>query len=193
MDFNIVSFIFFLRNTFGLVFTPYATMRKISIQKESGSILLIFFLAIVYFLISQSVRSWIVGLCGAIALYGESILFISILPSSSTFIDRLKRIVRTWSYSLIPTLLWFYATLFLYYVIPPPRTSSLLGILFSTVYIAFSASLLIWKCILIYLVIRFSLRVQIYRVIYYILLYLAVSGPLWILFYMSGISRVPFV
>ncbi|MCX6731298.1 MAG: hypothetical protein NTZ55_05615 [Candidatus Roizmanbacteria bacterium] len=105
----------------------------------------------------------------------------------------MQRLIKTWTYTLLPTLIWFYSTLFFYFLIPPPRTTSILGQSFSIFYIAFSMSLLIWKLILTYLCIRFSLRIHLYRVIYYLLIYLALSIPLWIFLYNMGISRIPFV
>ena len=120
-------------------------------------------------------------------------IFFSTLPTAGKYKDILKRVIITWSYALLPTLIWFYSTLLFYFIIPPPRTISFLGKAFSIFYIAFSASLLIWKLILIYLSVRFSLRVHLYRIFYYLLLYFALSIPLWVVLYIYGISRIPFV
>ena len=190
---NTVSFIIFLRSCVGLIFIPYATMRKISEEKESLDCIWIGALAVIYFLITNSVRYWINGLLGAIGLYLGSIIFFSLFPSSGTTKEKIVRVARTWTYTLLPTLVWFYSTLLFYFLIPPPRTTSLLGQSFSIFYIAFSGSLLVWKLILVYLSVRFSLRAHLYRVIYYILIYITFSIPLWIFLYNIGISRIPFV
>jgi hypothetical protein len=188
------SFILFLRRIVGLIFTPYVTMRKISLDTSWGELFFIFIFSLFYFFITNAVRYWLNGLIGAASLFGISIIFFSLMPAGQgTYTDRLVRIFRTWAYTLIPTLIWFYSTLLFYFLLPPPRTASVWGQLFSIFYIAFSASLLIWKLILVYLSIRFSLRVHLYRVIYYILIYLALSIPLWIFLYKAGISRIPFV
>lgn len=188
-----VSFVLFLRRSIGLIFTPYATMRKISLESSWGECIWIGVLTVVYFLITNTVRFWINGLLGAGGLYSASILFLSLLPAAGTFRERLKRMYTTWTYTLLPTLIWFYTTLLFYFLIPPPRTTSFLGKSFSVFYIALSVSLLFWKLILVYLSIRFSLRIHLYRVIYYMLIYLALSIPLWLFLYNIGISRVPFV
>ena len=193
MAFDLVSFILFLRHSLGLIFTPYATMRKISIETKRSEPLWIVVFTTLYFFITNTVHFWLIGLGGAVGLYFSSIIFFSLLPAAGTYTERLKRIMITWSYTLLPTLIWFYSTLLFYFLIPPPRTTSFLGQSFSIFYIAFSGSLLVWKLILVYLSIRFSLRVHLYRVIYYLLLYIAVSIPLWILLYQSGVSRIPFV
>ena len=190
---NTLSFIIFFRRCIGLIFTPYATMRKISEEKESLDLFWIGILTLAYFIITNSVRFWLNGLLGAIGLYIGSIVFFSLFPSSGTIKEKFARVMCTWTYTLLPTLVWFYSTLLFYFLIPPPRTTSLLGQSFSIFYIAFSASLLVWKLILVYLSVRFSLRAHLYRVIYYILIYITFSIPLWIFLYNIGISRIPFV
>jgi hypothetical protein len=168
-------------------------MRRISIDKDWQDTVWIGILCILYFLVTNSVRFWLNGFLGALGLFVGSIFFFSLLPASGTIKERLQRMVKTWAYTLLPTLIWFYSTLLFYFLVPPPRTTSLLGKSFSIFYIAFSGSLLVWKLILSYLSIRFSLRVHLYRIIYYLLLYFAFSIPLWIFLYNSGISRIPFV
>ena len=193
MVFDLVSLVLFLRCSIGLIFTPYKTMRKISLESTWSECIWIFIFIVIYFFITNTVHSWINGLMGALCLYLASVFFLSLLPAAGTYVERFKRVAITWSYTLLPTLIWFYSTLLFFFLIPPPRTTSLLGKSFSIFYIAFSGSLFVWKIILAYLSIRFSLRVHLYRVIYYLLLYLALSIPLWVYFYTIGISRIPFV
>lgn len=190
---NIASFFLFLKRLIGLIFTPYSSMRKISLEGTWHEYIWILFFTVMYFLITNTVHFWINGLVGAFGLYCSTILFFSFLPAPGTSKEKMNRLTKTWTYTLLPTLIWFYSTLVFYFLIPPPRTTSLLGKSFSVFYIAFSVSLLIWKLILTYLSIRFSLRIHLYRIIYYILIYLALSIPLWIFLYNVGISRIPFV
>ena len=190
---DITSFTIFIRRIVGLIFTPYSTMRKISIEKGWQDCIWIAVMTILYFYITNTVRFWMNGFLGAAGLYLGSILFLLLFPSPDKVKEKCIKIIKTWSYTLVPTLIWFYSTLIFYFLVPPPRTASLLGQVFSVFYIAFSISLLAWKLILVYLSIRFSLRAHIYRVIYYVLIYLAFSIPLWIFLYKSGISRIPFV
>lgn len=168
-------------------------MRKISLSSSRGELVCIFILSFIYFTITNTVRFWFAGFLGAIGLFVISITFFSLFPGQGSYWERVKRLTLTWSYTLVPTLLWFYSTLLFYFLLPPPRTTSLLGHLFSIFYIAFSVSLLVWKLILVYFSIRFSLRVHLYRVIYYVLIYLTLSIPLWVTLYRMGISRIPFV
>jgi len=199
MDFNIflkeaiVSFILLFRSLIGFIFSPYKTMRKISLQKELGQVWWIYIICILFFLNTGIVRSGYRGLMGALFLYGVSILFFSLLPSSDTYKERLTRMWITWTHTLIPTCIWFYCNLLLFIILPPPRSITFLGASFSIFYIAFSVSLLVWKLILVYLSLRFALRIHIYRIFYYMLLYIALSAPLWVFLYNMGISRIPFV
>jgi hypothetical protein len=105
----------------------------------------------------------------------------------------LKSLLFTFSYSLLPTFLWFVTTSLLYYLLPPPRTASILGQGFSFIFITFSLAILLWKMILLYLSVRFSLKTDFYLTIFYILLFL-----LWFLPYSYGlyylkIFRIPFI
>ncbi len=168
-------------------------MRIISIESSPGEIVPFYFFTVLYFIFANSIRSWTFNFMGAITLTVGSIFFFSILPAPDSFEARLRRLLYTWSYTLFPTILWFYSTLIFYILLPPPRTSSLLGQAFSIFYIAYSGSLLIWKILLVYFSIRFSLRVHVYRIVYYLLLYLAFSIPVWIALYNMGVSRIPFV
>jgi hypothetical protein len=190
---NITTLVVYLRNIGGLIFTPYATMRKISLEGSWGEVVYFFILSFLYFLITNTIRFWFIGFLGATGLFIVSILFFSFFPGQGSYRERIKRLIFTWSYTLVPTFIWFYSTLFFYFILPPPRTQSIFGQAFSVFYIAYSVSLLIWKIILVYLSLRFSLRIHLYRVIYYILLYVTLSIPLWVTMYRLGISRIPFV
>lgn len=182
-----------IRNSIGLIFYPYNTMRRISQEKGKSDLLCIMFLSIVFFSCTFFLRNSIRAVIPAICIYGGSILFFSALPGKRTFTERMISYVRTWSYTLLPTLIWFYTNMCLFLTLPPPRTLSIAGKTFSVLYIAFSVSLLIWKIILVYLSIRFSSRVFLYRIIYYILLYISILLPTSILLYHLGFSRIPFV
>ncbi len=179
-----------------LIFWPYKTMRTLRVRGKIINLFPLYILCGAYFLLTAFIRGFVPSLIGAMIAYVEytaSIVFFSILPSKDTFMKRFNAYIKTWTYTLFPTLLWFYANLLLYYILPPPRTMSIFGKSFSIIFLAFSISLGIWKLILIYLSIRFSSRVQLPRIIYYFLLYLVVFMPFWILLYKLGVSRIPFV
>jgi hypothetical protein len=106
---------------------------------------------------------------------------------------KLRGLALGWAYSLVPTLVWFWVTSFLYVLIPPPRTTSFLGIAFSVVYLLFSATVLFWKIILSYLTVRFALRFDFKK----IALTGAIILPIMVIYsvgmYRLGIFRIPFI
>lgn len=190
----ISSFIIFARTLTGLLINPYKTVRTQSISGTFSHGIILCFMSLFYFTLAKPTISEIVlATVSTLILYTLTIIGFSILPGDGTLYDRLKRYAATWVLSYVPTLIWFYASFYLFLLFPPPRTESMQGVALSVLFLAFSLSLLAWKGILVYLSIRFSSRVQLYRVLYYVFLYLAVSIPVWILLYNLHIFRVPFV
>lgn len=70
------------------------------------------------------------------------------------FMKFFNRVFRVWIYSYLPTFLWFVMTAGLFALLPPPRQTTFLGLLFSVIFLAASAALLIWKGVLYYLTLR---------------------------------------
>ena len=56
-----------------------------------------------------------------------------------------KGLALGWGYSLLPTAAWFWMTSLLYVLIPPPRTTSVPGMIFSVLYLIISATLYFGK------------------------------------------------
>jgi len=190
----IASLIIFARTFAGLLINPYKTVRTQSISGTVSHAVIICLMSLFYFSLAKPTISEIfLATVSAFAMYILTIFGFSILPGDGTFHVRLKRYNATWALSYVPTIIWFYASFYLFLLFPPPRSESMQGVVLSVLFLAFSLSLLAWKGILAYLSIRFSSRVQFYRVLYYIFLYLAVSIPVWILLYNLHIFRVPFV
>jgi len=189
----IADIFLFCRNCVGLIFSPYDTMRKISLHSEYEELIPLYLLSFLFFLLSSQVRQNKMGFISALTFYVMSIFFFSLFPGKDWFLKRLDKYIKTWTYTLVPTLIWFYSNIVLYVILPPPRTMSILGQGFSIFFLAFSVSLLVWKLILVYLSLRFSSRVAFIRIMYYILVYLIILIPLSLYFYQIGMSRIPFV
>lgn len=191
------SFFIVIQRFLLLLFTPYKTMRKISAEKDTSQIFIIFFFVFIYFQLAGKAKQLFLPslLPPAFFLFHFSITII-VLYSISHFISKsakLQSFLFTVSYSLLPTLIWFTTNSLLYRFLPPPRTISLLGKAFSVLFISFSISLLVWKLILVYLAIRFSSKLNFYHIIYIILLYLCIFIPYSLLLYQFKIFRVPFI
>lgn len=172
-------------------------MRKISEERDYGQIVVIFFFIYLYFTVANRFRPFdydpILLYLVTIVTYIVSICF---FYGMSWLVNRkaqLSSFVFTLGYGLIPTLLWFTINSFLYYLLPPPRTLSVSGKVFSLVFITFSISLLLWKVILLYLAIRFSSKLNLFKIVYFLLIYMCALAPYIIYLYLMGIFRVPFI
>jgi len=185
------------RRTILLIFYPYKTMRGIAINGDRTQTIVIFIIVLLYFLFSYSLRGsiWWGGV-----VYLVFVLLFVITATFFYFFSKpfkkevyLHSFVSTFAYTLIPTLFWFISNLILFIILPPPRTMSVLGRGFSIFFIAYSVSLLVWKLILVYLALRFSSRLGLYRIIYMFILYTLIFIPLSLLLYYLKIFRIPFI
>lgn len=163
-------------------------MRAISMDKDYFQIFVIVFLTFLYFLMRGLGRfpTFIVNFALTLGFF----YYVGKLFSKKTSFSSL---LMTISYSLFPTLIWFSTTALLALLLPPPRTPSLMGKSFSVLYVAFSLALLWWKIMLVYLAVRFSLKLQFYRVSYTLLLYTICLLSLTYIAYVMGYSKVPFI
>ena len=134
-------------------------MRDIALHGDMSQTIIIFLIALLYFLLSYSLRGSIWW--GGVVYMVFVLLFIATVMFFYNFSKPFKKeahfrsFIFTFSYTLIPTLFWFISNLILFVILPPPRTMSVLGRGFSIFFIAYSVSLLVWKLILVYLAIRF--------------------------------------
>jgi hypothetical protein len=194
----------FAQNAIGITLRPYDTYRRIAKTRNRWELLAIGGLLLAYFATASIVKTaafrpylltkqFVVLGSGAASTY----LFVSALlwAVGRRFggVGEFTGFAIAWAYTLMPTVLWFWATSILYVVLPPPRTTSTQGVLFSLFYLGFSATLLYWKIILSYLALRFSLRMDLRQ----ILLTVLVSSPAILLYgifmYKMHIFKIPFI
>lgn len=203
MDFSSIvidilsSLLLVVKRFFFLVVSPYKTMRKISLENDYWQIALIFLLVFLYFKFIYYIRPhfYPATFIFLVFLFNFflTILFFYLLSLWINKDTKLSSFIFTFAYSLFPTFIWFIVNSFLYLFLPPPRTFSILGKLFSVFFITFSISLLFWKANLVYLSIRFSSKLNFYWIIYCLILYLCFFIPYSIFLYYLKIFRVPFI
>ena len=163
-------------------------MRKISLETDVLQLVWIaLFVGLYFYLIgiSKIVTFFILFSCTYIFIHGVGLSLRKVARGTS--------ILFTFGYGLLPTTIWFYLSLALLYLLPPPRTQSLQGKIFSVLYVSFSLSLLLWKIILTYLAIRFSLKLGFYSTMVALIFYV---GFIVVLSYFGltlGLSKVPFI
>ncbi|KKS97885.1 MAG: hypothetical protein UV73_C0004G0027 [Candidatus Gottesmanbacteria bacterium GW2011_GWA2_43_14] len=203
----ITSFVFFLRNSFGIIKEPYHTYRHLAHGDKifTQQTIYIYLLVIFFFLSSSIIRlgmenPYLLTVRFNLLLFGTAggiilMLFLFYLTGKLWQVGNfsLLRLTVLWSYSLWPTLLWFIATALLYRLIPPPRTWSVPGGILSIIFITYSLTLLSWKLILYYLTLRFGLKLDLARICLTQLLIVPVVFIYSFILYKSGIFRIPFI
>lgn len=205
-----------LQNIIGIVFWPYATYFKLTHEKtpSMGIVFLLlvplyavaatiikngFFHTDILFILSTFFRytyaiwtTFLLSFVGFIIL-GELRKPRVAYAEASADQRRNLTIFTLWAFSYLPTYVWFSVTALLYFLLPPPRTLSLLGQSFSAAFIAFSLFVLLWKLLLYYLTLRIGLKMTLFETV----LASVFLFPLFSLFsfvsYKMGIFRVPFV
>lgn len=182
-----------------LILYPYKTMRKIGLERDYGQIMVIALFIYGYLLAVNRVReySYEPGILFLLTIfhYIASVLFFQFITSifcQNKTVD-IKPFLFTLAYAIIPTLIWLGVNSILYYILPPPRTFSMLGKAFSILYISFSIAMLVWKVILQYLAIRFASRMPFYKIMYSLLLYIVIVGPYFFWMYVMKFFRMPII
>jgi len=194
----------FSRHVIGIAITPYQTYRVLVDRGRWGELVYIGGITAAYFALASLVKTasfrpflltkqFVVLTSGAIAGY---LLVVGFIGFFSMILHRgkaLEGIAVAWGYTMIPTVLWFFATSLLYVILPPPRTESFAGVLFSLLYLTMSVVLLFWKIELYYLTLRFGLRLDLLRIIALTIVFLPVVFGYSMAMYALGIFRVPFL
>lgn len=195
----------FLKNTAGCINSPYTTYRKLADGKtDSRQILFIFLLALCYFAFASAVRVGIRHpylltfklnqlILGGVTGFAGMIAYLFIMGRLLGSVSRFTTLCLLWAYTLLPTIMWFFTTSFVYLILPPPRTLSIWGKLFSVVFIAYSLAILLWKLILYYLTLRFGLRIGLAKIGAVSMILAPIICIYSILMYQLRIFRIPFL
>lgn len=200
----IASFILFLRYAFRLFFKPYASLRSISREKDNTQIIIIAFICYFYFLFYAYIRintfNFFSLLLFSLKLFVVFIItfisvtgFFFVISRADNYKINYSSFLFTFSYSLVPTIIWFYTAVLFYFLSPSSRAHSFFGILFSIVFFVFSIVMLFWKIILVYLSIRFSTGKNFFSIAYFLILFLLWFLPYTLLLYRFKIFRIPFI
>lgn len=169
-------------------------MRKIAVETDKSQIYIIISIVLIFFYASSLYKEHTISYYIAFFFsFTFTVLFFFLIARIFRKDVSLTSLVFTFTYSLFPTLIWFIFNFVLYLILPPPRTTSLMGKSFSIFFISISIALFLWKIILTYLALRFSTKLHFYRIIYMIIFYGLYFIPYTFLMYHLGISRIPFI
>jgi hypothetical protein len=197
--------ILFLRNVLGCINKPYITYRKLADNSaDVKQVVFIVLLVLGYFSLASLIKTGIRNPFLLTAKFNSLLItfIIGFILSLSVFYIMgkinnksviLKSIIILWAYSLLPTIIWFFITSVFYIILPPPRNLTVLGKIYSIVYISFSIGILYWKVILYYLTLRFGLRFDFKKIMITTSVYLPVMSIFSIEAYRLGVFRIPFI
>lgn len=194
----------FIRNAFGCLNSPYTTYRNLSQKENPLQTIFIFLMVVFYFIFASLLRVGLrnpylltvkfnILLLGALVGFFTMVLVLYYLGRLVGGSGKLNTIFTLWSYTLLPTLLWFLATSLLYVFLPPPRTFSTLGKLYSVVYIIFSLSIFFWKMILYYLTLRFGHKLGFGKISLVSMVVFFLVGVYSVVMYQGRVFRIPFI
>lgn len=200
----IVALSAFIKTIIGLITRPYETVRRIVDRGGAGELIYVGLLLAIYFGVVSIVkvaafrpflltREFIVVASATAVTY---FLAVSLFWTAGKLVGsqgKFKGLAVSWGYSLLPTLTWFLATSILYVILPPPRTTSTAGVLFSILFLVFSGTLLFWKATITYLTLRFGLRVGLWKILIVLAITLPILGFYSYGMYRLGIFRIPFL
>lgn len=198
-------FILFARNVYGTINKPYITFRKLAeTEKDFWQVIYIYIVIFSYFGLVSLARAGLrnpflltmefnILIFGGLSGFAAVILLVYLFAMIYKVHTKITAIILLWSYTLLPTLIWFFGTTILYILLPPPRTLTVQGKIYSIIYIAFSIGLLYWKVILYYLTLRFALRIDLFRIILSSVFIWAYTFLYALIMYRLGIFRIPFI
>lgn len=197
--------VIFGRNCIGTFNNPYVTYRKLSAGKvDVRQLIYLFILVISYFIFASLIRIGVRNpflltvrfntlFLGAATGFLGMLLALFYLGKKAGGQGEIRTMVILWGYSLIPTLFWFFLTSIIYIILPPPRSASIPGRIFSLVFIALSLAILWWKIILYYLTLRFGLKLGLYKITLVSVLAVPLILAYSVSMYKLGIFRIPFL
>jgi hypothetical protein len=192
------------RTVVGLMLRPYETYRRITDRGRIGELGYIALISALYFMLASMVkvaafrpfllsRQFMLLAFGAASCYVVAFGALAVAGRIIHTKVKLSTLALAWGYTLLPTVMWFFMTSLLYVILPPPRTTSTMGIMFSVLFLICSATLLWWKIMLAYLTIRFTMKVDFSRILIISAVVIPVIAVYSILMYRWGIFKVPFL
>lgn len=193
----LVSLFLVVRRSVQLIASPYKTMRKISQETDFLQIVIIFFCIFAYFLFAALIRNFpiysIVNMGIFIFQFSATVLFFYGIGFMINKKENFRSYLFTFSYTLLPTFIWFTVNSVFFLLFPPHRILSLFGKGFNMLFLSFSLSVFFWKMLLVYLAIRFSSGLSFFRILYIFLLYLILLFFYWYLSLHFKLFMVPFL
>lgn len=203
----VIHFVYLMtQNIIGVIFWPYTTYFKLTHEKTPSMGITFLLLVPFYTVIAIVVKNGLFHtnailllttfLRHTFAIWSTFLLSFLGLLILAELLKRQRRnliIFTLWAFSYVPTYVWFIVTALLYFLLPPPRTPSLLGQSFSVAFISFTLLIFLWKLLLYYLTLRIGLKMTLPETVLASVFLFPLFGIFSFVSYKFGIFRVPFV
>lgn len=200
----LVGGVSFSRNFIGILTRPYETYRRIVDRGTVWEIVYITTFLGIYFALSSLVKTasfrpflltkqFLILALGAGVGSAITVLTFWCMGFILRGEGKLGKLALAWAYTLLPTGFWFFVTSLLYVILPPPRTTSVAGVTFSILFLVFSATLFWWKITLVYLTLRFGMKLDLPKILAVVILSAPILGSWSYTMYALGIFKVPFL
>lgn len=202
---TVYNLVVFVRHLVGVVQAPYETYRHLAKGERLFQVIPLFLISVGYFgwsslvhhgitahpyLLTVSFSKLLVGFVITYTLVVSSLVMVGNMVGGK---GSVRTVLLPWTYSLFPTILWFFITSVMTLVFPPPRTMSFLGQAFSFVFLSFSLFLFFWKAILYYLTLRFGMKLSMGKILISSLILFPLGALYAVVMYQLGIFRIPFI
>lgn len=196
-------FLRFFQNLWGTLNSPYETWKKLVKEKDLAQVILWGFLLWFYLSLAVVVKNGLstgpLFLTFSLSrLFYASLLTFLVVSVVIFLIGRffggkgeLKEVICSWVFSYFSTLSWFFLTTVFYVLLPPPRTHSFLGQIFTLFFLTFSFSLLFWKFILYYLTLRLALKMTLWQITRATMVILPILFLWFLLLNRLGVFKIP--
>lgn len=195
----------FLKNVWGVFQFPKDTYIRMAKKKDFWQPVLIFLTVGLSLVWATAIKHGVFsnpmffavnlfGLFGVImGSFGVLGSLIYLLGKMVGKTGELKVTLLLWSFSYIPTIIWFSIISFLFFIFPPPRSQTMQGYLLSGLIIVFSIALFYWKLLLYYLTLRVGFKMRLRQIIAVSGVFFPVVAGYSYLLYKAGIFKIPFI
>lgn len=188
----LTTYIFnFLYISGSFFYNPFENWRKVANHKNPFIAAPIWVLIIIYFTLS----GFIYRKSSLVAFLIFAFFIIVFILISFAFRKKLyfRELFNVWSFSYLPTILWFWITFFLFFILPPPRNHDFFGFIFSLIYLFFSLFCLYLKIICLFVVFKYVVKLSLIKTIIFMLAVWGIVALMGINLYRLHFFRIPFI
>lgn len=181
----------FLYTSGSFIYNPFENWRKVANHKNPLIAFPIWAFILTYFSLSSFIYRKSSFL--ALILFSFFIIIFLIIAFFSRKKISFHELFNVWSFSYLPTILWFIVTFILFFIFPPPHQNNFFGFLFSLIYLLFSLFCLYLKIICLFIVFKYIVKLGLIKTIISMLVVWGVVVVMGVFLYKLHFFRIPFI